>query len=218
MTAQEALKAALRDIVSPAARAAGFKGSGTTLRRTNEEGDWAIVNVQSSSFSDRDQLRCVINVAVAPKPWLEWMEHSLGRMPKAVPENLGLFRDRLHPSGSPEGIDTWWEVGDSAASATAAALDMVQVLERHGWPKLSGLLDRSRFLEQVRSGELGHIRSAFGYAGYFARAEAILLTELGPSEELEQLLQLQIEEWLAQHRESAEEFAEWARRRAAERG
>jgi len=52
VTAQEVLKSALRDIVSPAARAAGFKGAGATWRRTNELGDWAIVNVQSSSFSN----------------------------------------------------------------------------------------------------------------------------------------------------------------------
>jgi hypothetical protein len=78
MTAQAALKRALRDVVGPAARAAGFKGSGTTWRLQNSTGDWAIVNVQSSPWSTSETVRCVLNLAVAPAVWLHWMGEWLG--------------------------------------------------------------------------------------------------------------------------------------------
>jgi hypothetical protein len=94
MTAQAALRAALRDIVGPAARAAGFKGSAPTWRSANSHGDWAVVNVQSSRGSTAESLRCVINLAVAPAPWLDWRRESLGSLPKSVTESLGLWRDR----------------------------------------------------------------------------------------------------------------------------
>src|SRR5215831_12700174 len=110
MTAQAALRAALRDTVAPAARAAGFKGSGSTWRSANSDGDWAVVNVQSSRSSTAECVRCVINLVVAPAPWLDWMRESLGSLPKSVRESLGLYRDRLHPAGTPAGVDKWWQI------------------------------------------------------------------------------------------------------------
>ena len=112
MTAQAALRAALRDVVAPAARAEGFKGSAPTWRMTNALGDWAVVNVQSSSYSTSESLRCVINLAVAPAPWLAWQQQSLGSLPKAVNESLGLYRHRLHPTGTPPGTDGWWAISE----------------------------------------------------------------------------------------------------------
>jgi hypothetical protein len=217
MTAQEDLKIVLRDIVSPAARTGGFKGSGTTWRRTNDLGDWAIVNVQSSSWSTRDSLRCVVGVALAPKPWLDWQQQSLGRLPRSIPENLGLYRQRLHPTGSPDDTDAWWEI-DGSGSAQTAAEDMVERLNADGWPFLSRLLDRSAMIQQIRDGELGHVRRSFGYRGYFARAEAVLLSERGPSDELEALLTVAVDDAMPAQREHAEAFAEWVRMRAANPG
>lgn len=105
MTAQAALRAALRDIVAPAARAAGSKGSGSTWRTANSQGDWAVVNVQSSSWNTAECARCVINLAVAPAPWLDWIRERRGSLPKSVSESLGLYRDRLHPAGTSPGAD-----------------------------------------------------------------------------------------------------------------
>jgi len=110
MTAQAALKAAVRDIAGPAACAAGFKGSGSTWRPANSQGDWAVVKVQSSSWSTARSLRCVIDVAVALAPWLDWMREWLGSLPKSVNESLGLCRERLHLAGAPAGVDGWWLV------------------------------------------------------------------------------------------------------------
>jgi hypothetical protein len=105
MTAQAALRAALRDIVGPAARAAGFRGSGSTWRSANSQGDWAVVNVQSSPWNTAEHVSCVINLAVAPAPWLDWQRELLGGLPKSVSEPLGLYRDRLYPAGTPAGVD-----------------------------------------------------------------------------------------------------------------
>jgi hypothetical protein len=114
MTAQAALRAALRDIVGPAARAAGFKGSGSAWRSANSQGDWAVVNVQSSRWSTTESLRCVINLAVTPAPWLDWLRESLGSLPKSVTVTLGLWRDRLHPAGTPAAADQWWQISSDS--------------------------------------------------------------------------------------------------------
>lgn len=101
MTVQEALKIALRDVLGPCARSYGFKGTDPTWRKSTASGDWAVVNVQSSSFSSAEHLKCVINLAVAPEPWLRWSRVKLGPgMPKSVTESLGLYRERLHPHGA----------------------------------------------------------------------------------------------------------------------
>ncbi|MBK9725395.1 MAG: DUF4304 domain-containing protein [Actinomycetales bacterium] len=62
MTAQDALKAALRDVLGPAARDRGYKGSAPTWRKSSAAGDWAVVNVQSSMFSSARELRCVVTL------------------------------------------------------------------------------------------------------------------------------------------------------------
>jgi hypothetical protein len=55
-----------------------------------------VVNVQSSSFSSSDEVLCVINLAVAPEPWLAWQSEQFGRpLPKAVKEFHGLWRGRV---------------------------------------------------------------------------------------------------------------------------
>jgi hypothetical protein len=69
-----------------------------------------VVNVPSSPFSTAEDLRCVINLSIAPSSWLDWLNASLGPLPKSVTESLGLYRDRLHPSRSPAGRDIWWEI------------------------------------------------------------------------------------------------------------
>jgi hypothetical protein len=106
VTVQEALKVALREMLGPSARIHGFKGAAPTWRKSTVSDDWAVVNVQSSSFSSAEHLKCVLNLAVAPEPWLRWNRVKLGPgMPKAVTESLGLYRERLHPAGTVPGQD-----------------------------------------------------------------------------------------------------------------
>lgn len=168
MTAQQALKGALRDVLGPNARSHGFRGTAPTWRKSNPSGDWAVVNVQSSSFSTSASLRCVVNLAVASQPWLRWQRVQLGKgMPKSVTEYLGLYRERLHPTGTPEGTDGWWDVSDPE-SAVAAVTDMVVQLEAAGWPVLGRMLTAGGMLDQIRRGDLGRIKRA-NFGVFFAR-------------------------------------------------
>jgi hypothetical protein len=131
-----ALRAELRDLLAPVARGHGYKGSAPTWRKSSTTGDWAVVNVQSSPWSRSQSLRCVVNLAFAPEPWLRWeREHLAAGMPKSVTESLGLYRERLHPAGTPERTDGWWELSD-VVSARAAVADMMVQLDRSGWPVL----------------------------------------------------------------------------------
>ncbi|MGC5021267.1 DUF4304 domain-containing protein [Micromonospora sp. DT47] len=213
MTTQAALRAALRDVVSPAARAEGFKGSAPTWRMTNALGDWAVVNVQSSAYSTSESLRCVINLAVAPAPWLAWQQQSLGSLPKAITESLGLYRHRLHPTGTPPGTDGWWEVGGDR-DASAAATDMTEQLAIHGWPTLKRLMDREALLDQIRCGDLGYMK-ARNFGAFFARAEALMLAENGSSPRLEELMSFGTANVIPAQHDNAVRFAEWVRNRAA---
>ena len=213
MTVQKALKTALRDVLGPYARSHGFKGSAPTWRKSTSSGDWAVVNVQSSSFSSAEHLKCVINLAVAPEPWLRWTRVKLAAgMPKSVTETLGLYRERLHPEGTAAGQDVWWEITD-AASAVSAVEDMVVQLDVAGWPVIDRLLSPEGMLEQVRTGGLGHWkRSSAGV--FLARAEALLLMDGGPSRALDERLQYALENCIPQQRENALEFDAWVRQQA----
>jgi hypothetical protein len=207
-TAQTALATALREVLVPAARANGYKGSAPNWRKSNASGDWAVVNVQSSSWSTSAHLRCVINLAVAPEPWLRWERERLGeRMPKQVVERLGLFRHRLHPTGTPEGTDGWWEVEDTD-SAQAAVVDMASQLERNGWPDLDRMLAPTGMLDRIHTGDLGFMKRE-NFGGMFDRAEALLLMDEGPSDALDSRLKQALESVRPDQRENAERFNEW---------
>ena len=210
MTVQKALKDALRDVLGPCARSHGFKGSAPTWRKSTPSGDWAVVNVQSSSFSTAEQLKCVINLAVAPEPWLRWNRVKLGAaMPKSVTENLGLYRERLHPGGTAPGQDVWWEITD-AASAVSAVEDMVVQLDVAGWPILDRLLRPEGMLEQTRAGGLRRW-SGSNSEVFLARAEALLLMDAGPSPALNERLKYALENCPPGQREYAAEFDTWVR-------
>ncbi|GIF58368.1 hypothetical protein Air01nite_44630 [Asanoa iriomotensis] len=133
-------------------------------------------------------------------------------MPKAVPEYLGLYRERLHPAGTPDGVDGWWEVTDEE-SAVAVAADMVVQLEAAGWPVLDRLLTAGGMLDQVRCGDLGYMKQA-NFDVFFARAEALLLMDQGPSDLLEKNLRHAREHCIATQHENAKKFDEWVRAQA----
>jgi hypothetical protein len=129
-------------------------------------------------------------------------------MPKHVVESLGLYRQRLHPTGTPEGADGWWDV-EGTDSARAAAVDMVSQLERDGWPVLDRMLAPGGMLERIRSGDLGFMkRENFG-GSIFDSAEALLLMGEGPSAALNAPLTRTLDGVRPEQREHAERFNEW---------
>jgi hypothetical protein len=214
VTAQDALKAALRDELGPSARIHRYKGSTPTWRKSSTSGDWAVVNVQSSSFSSAEHLRCVVNLAFAPEPWLRWMAESLGAgMPKSVSESLGLYRKRLHPEGTPHDTDGWWDVFDPK-SAHQAVADMNAQLDRSGWPVLERMFSRDAMMARLRDGDLGLMKRS-NFEVYFARAEALLLMDDGPSVTLESRLDYALNNVTQSQAEHAHRFDAWVRAEAA---
>ena len=213
MTVQAALKAAVRDAVGPAARDHGFQGSAPNWRKGNDLGDWAIVNVQSSRYSTGDSLRCVVNLSLAPEPWLAWRAARHGPLPKTLSESYGLYRKRLHPTGTMGNVDGWWEVNHPDDAADIAA-DLARQLDLAGWPTLTRLLDRSAMVDQVRGGDLGDVTREH-HDVLFARALALLVSDNGPSRELDTQLACALEHVLDSQREDATEFDAWVRERAA---
>jgi hypothetical protein len=182
-TAQDHLKSAVRDFLAPAARAHGFRGSMPTWRKGTSEGDWAIVNLQSSPWSSASEVRCVLNVAVAPRGWIDWLATMSGAPKKALPsESSGLYRSRVHPQETPPGRDAWWAVKDEE-SARSTAMDIADQMAKGVWENLERLLDREALLAQVRAvGDLGDFK-IIDQPILFKRAEAILLLDLGRPEE-----------------------------------
>ncbi|MGW9632036.1 DUF4304 domain-containing protein [Agromyces sp. NPDC055520] len=213
MTAQAALRTALREVLGPNARDHGYRGSAPTWRKSNSVGDWMVVNVQSSSSSNSDALKCVINIAAAPEPWLRWQRFRLGsNMPKSIAEFLGLYRDRLHPTGTPVDQDGWWEIKDQV-SATDVVADMVTRLEASGWALLESLLARDRMLERVRRGDLGFAKGEH-FREHFAAAEALLLMDQGPSDALDACLTGFGNDVTSAQRANPEKFDNWVRAQA----
>lgn len=187
--APDALKLALRDGLAPCLRAEGFKGSGTTWVSQTTLGDAAIVNVQSSSSSNRTEVLCVVNLAIAPDPWLDWRSVQLGKpRSKSLKEHDGLWRQRMYPTVSARvrGSEEWWAVRDTQ-SAELAVHDMVEGLRTSALPRLRELLTRQGLIASVREGDLGLIKSTSA-GGFFTRALALLLADQGPSDELSSLL------------------------------
>ena len=213
MSVREDLRTAVRDVLGPAARSHGFKGTSPTWRRVTPSGDWAIVNLQSSQSSNASSVRCVLNTSVAPEPCLRWTREQMGTaMPKAIPESMGLYKQRLFPSDTPDGVERWWQV-DSPRRVGQAVEDMRAQLERQGWPVLSHLLDRDALLDQVRRGQLGFWRKDL-VPGFFATAEALLLMDAGPSRALDEQLALVRATSTAAQVESADRFVRWVRQQA----
>jgi hypothetical protein len=172
-----------------------------------------VVNVQSSSFSTAAQVRCVINLAVVPAAWLQRLHASLGSPPKSVTESLGLYRERLHPSGSAAGRDIWWQVHDDA-DAQEAAHDMVVQLETRGLPTLLNLLDRENMPAAIRARDLGDFRGP-DLEVFFKRAEAVLIAGRGLTPELEELLDYVITNSIPRQKQNAQMLADWVRTQAS---
>lgn len=202
MVLREALEAALADAVDPVLRAAGFDGTPSTWRRRNDAGDWVVVNVEIAGTEE--QAQCSLNVAVVPAPWLEFMGVWLGLQPTEVQESIGLYRARVSPSG--------WVVR-TAADAVAVATDIARRLTEETVPVLDRLQDRAAMIRTVRAGDLGMLKLD-QYPGLFDFAEAVLISEDGPSDRLDELLVIIRAQAPAARKQDVERYALWIHERA----
>jgi len=172
-----------------------------------------VVNVQSSSFSSAAEVLCIINLAVAPRPWLEWSEVKFGRPVKSVKASDGLWRDRVHATDRRvmRGGEPWWGVTD-ATSARLTADDMVEQLQTAGLPMLERLLHREEFVRTVREGDLGFAKSS-SLPTFFDWALLALLADESPSEEFDALMAKVESPAEARHADQARRLTTWARDR-----
>jgi hypothetical protein len=180
VTAKENYRMMLRDIIGPALRQHGFKGSAPNWVLVAEDGDRAIVSVQSSAWNSADEVRFYVNLSVVPKPWWSWEQHGSPELEGKTPkEQHGLWRQRLEETQP-------WMVVDEASAQNCGA-DVVTQLDNEAIPVLHRLVHRHEMIASIRAGECGEIRGP-GYQIYFDRALAILISEEGPSQELDQLV------------------------------
>jgi Domain of unknown function (DUF4304) len=218
VTAQDELKVAMRTLVGPWLRSRGFKGSGNTWRLKSDRGDFAIVNVQTSQFSTRDELTFAVNMAVAPEPWLSWNAFRTypGTDPKYLlrpnpskPRAEGVWAGRLQPGGNKPGSE-WWIVSDES-TAIAAANDVILQLDRAGLPWLRRLLDREAITELVRTSD----GDGFWCNRYLTLA--VLLSDEGPSDDLDQALVAANDPESPIGAHTQDELQAWSRERLTQR-
>jgi hypothetical protein len=153
-------KALLRDHVSPALRALGFKGSGGRWVFTDSNtGDMAIVQSQSCAYygDSSSMAEFYINLAVVPAPWWSYI----------------VERDGDHATKTPK---------EDAASASAAGQDVAMELATTGVPQLLHFLHRPTLLAYLRAMEHSPI--------FRSEPLAVLLADAGPSAELDEVLDL----------------------------
>jgi hypothetical protein len=201
---QESLSSELRDVVGPFLRTQGFKGSGRTWRLWLDNGDCAVVNVQSSQFSSATELKFVVNLGYVVPALLEWREVNRGRpIPnsKSIKDSDGIWQARLHAARG-----GWWSI-HSPAEAHSAAEEVVELLSTKGIPTLRSLRNRKTLLEALTT----HKTEGYGYVGFSIWDVPIVLTDQGMSSELDALLNDFREEG---NPDRTAQFIHWARARA----
>lgn len=91
---------------------------------------------------------------------------------------------------------------------------MVTQLGRAGWPVLECMFSREEMMSRLQSGDLGTMtRSTFRVLS--ALAEALLLIDAGPSDDLESRLDDALSNVVPRQRDNAERFDAWVRAQVA---
>ena len=211
MNVPDRLRAALREIVAPALRAEGFRGSGQTWRLSSADGDVAVVNVQLSQWNNDAEATAYVNLAVLPAAWWAWQRERSGSTAGRLPmETDGLYRARLEPRAGSRSRPGGWECWDEV-SARVAAREMRERLVTEAVPLLRALLVRERFAQALRDGEVGDFS---GYRGWCDVGLAVVLSDVGGAELDEVCDRLLGAGGSPGWRARAEEVVGWARRRA----
>lgn len=178
---QEVFGAALVTELGPAAKAQGFRRARRVWRRSNERGDWAAFDVQSSQWDTAGSIECVINVGAAPLPWLDFRAEAHGVVTANFGPADGLFRSRLG-SRPDAGDDSWWSA-TTEEEARSVAREVADRVTDEGFPLIDELLDRARLIERIQNGQMGFVGDPNPYWA------AIVLADDGPSRELDEALQ-----------------------------
>ncbi len=218
-----AVKAIFADYVDPLLAGLGFTRKRRIYRRYNTAGDAVVVEFQNSS-STPATYGFHINLALVPSVWLRFRRRDPDGIDGEPEAYEGLVKDRLRPipaeeadQGKPRsadspGMGTWWPsaaptywVVDTVGSAAVRGQEIVERLPEALDPYLR-LLDRGLLLDRLRAGGEDLHLLALPLI-----ARAVLLTEEGMTEELEDVLR----ELAATVEEPLPEVDAWVRREAA---
>ena len=211
MNVPDHLRAALRDIVAPSLRDAGFRGSGQTWRLASAGGDVAVVNVQLSQWNTDAEATAYLNLAVLPAAWWAWLRESGAAGGEQPGEVHGLYRARLEPLPTHRGAPGGWECWDEV-SARLAARDMrSRLLSSDGLPAVRRLLSPERFTQALRDGQAGVLSGSRGWCDV---GLAVLLSDVGGDELDEVCDRLLATDGPRPWREHAAAVVRWARARA----
>ncbi|WP_141399181.1 DUF4304 domain-containing protein [Curtobacterium sp. 'Ferrero'] len=152
------LRDALRDVVGPAVRAHGYCGTSPTWRKTSDLGDVSVITVQSSAWNSADSGSCVVNLGVAPRPWLDREllagDSAPGRRDRPGASEC-LWWCRVHPQTSIDPHrEQWWCYHDEP-SAQQVAEAIVTALESTWFATLDALLVPDEFRRRLLAGDPG---------------------------------------------------------------
>lgn len=156
----------------------GFeRKGGRVLRKFSAAGDVLIIELQTSSGSDKSQRLFFINVALTLAPQWALNKRRYELPDDALPLSMhGLWLHRIGFDGY-DGGDRWLITDDTSA---IEVWERVRVRLESSLPELLQLLDRDRLWELAERKEL------ISYGSW--QAKAWLLAERGPSAELEAVL------------------------------
>lgn len=198
---EAAVKAIFADYVDPLLASLGFARQRRTYRRYNAAGDAVVVEFQNCS-STPETYGFHINLALVPSLWLRFRRRDSDDGVDSEPQAYeGLVKDRLRPTPAQEddqgkpswadspGLAAWWPstaptywIVDTVGSAAVRGQEIAERLPEAIDVYLR-LLDRGLLLDRLRAGGEGLRLLAVPLI-----ARAVLLTEEGMSEELQDVL------------------------------
>jgi hypothetical protein len=133
----------IRDVVSPAMRALGFKGSGGSYVLP-APGAWVIVGFQRSVHDRRDEVSFTVNLTVASKTAWEAGRAEQPYLPERPAPNMrygpATWQRRLG-SLMPAGADRWWTI-TVETDVRGVGEDVVGALRDHGLRPMREEVDR----------------------------------------------------------------------------
>jgi hypothetical protein len=145
VTAQALYDALVKDTLSPALRALGFKGSGGRYSMPCSD-CWALLGLQKSAYSDAADVQFTINLLVANKSaWgaARQERHQLPERPTATTLYGEPASQMRIGELTPEGADKWWRV-HSRAHTAAVGNDVVHDIREYALPWLRHQIQERR--------------------------------------------------------------------------
>jgi hypothetical protein len=117
-----------------------------------------VINVQSSAFNSADEGACVVNLGVAPAPWID-REIATGHLVPAARDRLSAhdcpWTTRLHAHSKTDPDDErWWHYRDEA-SAVLVVETIVAALRQSWLSTLDALLDPDELRRRLREEDPG---------------------------------------------------------------